>query len=468
MEQVGLRFYNTLTKTKEKFEPINKGSWFTSPLVKMYSCGPTVYRSAHIGNMRAYLFTDILKRTLIFAGYKVNHVMNITDVGHLVSDSDEGEDKVEKAARTEKKTAEEITKYYADEFKKDLGRLNILFPTKWGWASEYIPQQIKLIQELEKKEFTYKTDDGIYFDTEKFSDYGKLGLLSSGQSRVAHDDQKKRFEDFALWKFSKENENRQMEWESPWGVGYPGWHIECSAISTTELGQPFDIHTGGVDHIAIHHNNEIAQSEAAYGKNMANFWMHNDFLLAGNEKMAKSTGNFFTVEDLVKDGVDPLAFRYLVISGHYRSKLNFSKSALEGADNSLNKIRELFTKKKVGGMVLQTWRKKFLISLADDLNVPEALTHVWALIKDESVPLADKQATLLDFDNVLGLGLKDYEPRIVPENIVKLMNQREIARNEKDFEKADELREKIEKAGFVVVDGESGPEAKPKKENKKE
>jgi cysteinyl-tRNA synthetase len=418
-----------------------------------------VYQAAHIGNLKTYLFVDILKRVLEYDGYRVKHIINITDVGHLTSDADTGIDKVEAAAEREHKTAPEITKHYADLFQKDLLALNIEKPTKFAWASEYLKDQIKLVQELEKKGYTYKTSDGIYFDTAKFPEYGKLAKVGAGEARVAHSSGKHSEADFALWKFSRSDETRQQEWPSPWGVGFPGWHLECSAISTKELGQPFDIHTGGEDHIAIHHNNEIAQSEAAYGKPLANYWLHSMFLLVNNAKMAKSQGNFLTLADLEKQNYEPLAFRYLVISSHYRNKLNFSKDAMDGAQNSLNKLREFFAKRAPWGKSLQNHRKAFMLALGDDLNMPEAIKEVWKVVKSDE-DLADKQATILDFDRVLGLGLKSYRPPLIPREIIDLSRQREAARVAKDWIKSDELRQAIEAKGYQVLDTDSGPTLK--------
>lgn len=447
---MGLKLFNTLGRKKQEFKPLKKGQ------VSMYTCGPTVYQYAHLGNMRAYLAWDILRRTLEYNGYKVKQIMNVTDVGHLTSDEDTGEDKVEKEAKKEEKTAKEITKFYAEQFVNNLRALNIELPMKFGWASKYIKEQIALIQKLEKKGYTYLTSDGVYFDTAKFKGYGKLGSISAGKSRVAHSKEKKRATDFALWKFSGD-EKRQQEWKSPWGVGFPGWHIECSAISTKELGQPFDIHTGGEDHIAIHHNDEIAQSEAANGKPLAHYWMHNAFMVINGAKMAKSAGDFYTLADLEKQGVEPMALRYLAIAGHYRQKLNFSKSALEGAANSLNKLRAVFAEKTSGGKVNQIYKKKFLASLNDDLNMPKALAAVWELLKSKK-SLADKQVTLLDFDKVLGLRLKDYKPSAIPVEVKKLVTEREKARAEKDWKKSDAIRDKISRLGFEVKDTATGAE----------
>lgn len=421
----------------------------------MYSCGPTVYQYAHIGNLRAYLASDILRRVLEYNGYKVKQIVNITDVGHLTSDADTGEDKVEKEARAEHKTAKEITKFYADQFVKDIKALNIELPAKFAWASKYIKEQLELIKKLEKKGYTYQTADGIYFDTAKFKSYGRLGKISVGKSRVMHSPDKKRETDFALWKFSGA-QKRQQEWKSPWGVGYPGWHIECSAISTKELGQPFDIHTGGEDHILIHHNDEVAQSEAAYGKPLAHYWVHNAFMVINGAKMAKSAGNFYTLADLEKQGIEPMALRYLAISGQYRQKLNFSAAALRGAQNSLNKLRAVFAEKATGGKVCQMRKKRFLAAVNDDLNMPKAFAVVWELLKSKK-SLADKQATLLDFDKVLGLELKNYKPEAIPAEVKKLVAEREKARAKQDWAKADQLRIKIAKLGFEVKDMPQGP-----------
>jgi len=446
-----LKIFNTLGRKKQEFKPIKRGQ------VSIYTCGPTVYQYAHVGNLRAYLAEDILRRVLEYNGYKVKQIMNITDVGHLTSNADTGEDKVEREAKREHKTAKEVTKFYADQFVKDIKALNIELPVKFAWASKYIKEQIDLIKKLEKKGYTYKTSDGIYFDTAKFKGYGKLGKVSTGRARVVHSKEKKRETDFALWKFSL-GEKRQQEWKSPWGIGFPGWHIECSAISTKELGQPFDIHTGGEDHIAIHHNDEIAQSEAAYGKPLTHYWFHNAFMVVNRAKMAKSAGNFYTLSDLKKQGIEPMAFRYLAVSSYYRRKLNFSKLALVGAQNSLNKLRAVFDRRTGDGKVCQVHRQKFLAAFNDDLNMPKAIAVVWDLVKSKK-SLADKQATLLDFDRVLGLGLRDYKPVIIPAEVKKLVAEREKARKAKDWAKADQLRRQINKRGYNVKDTPTGPKS---------
>lgn len=445
---VALKLYNSLSKKLEIFKPLKKNQ------VSFYACGPTVYQTAHIGNLRTYLFEDILKRVLEFNGYKVKHIINITDVGHLVSNADSGEDKVEMAAKKQGKTAKNITKYYADLFKLDIKALNIKNPNKFAWASKYIKEQIDLIKKIEANGYVYITSDGVYFDTAKFKNYGRLGKISIGKCRVKHDKDKHRESDFALWKFSKSDEKRQQEWDSPWGRGYPGWHLECSAISMAELGQPFDIHAGGEDHIAIHHNNEIAQSEAAYNKPLANYWVHGAFMLIDKNKMSKSKDNFLTLSDLEKDGFEAIVFRYLVISSHYRNKLNFSMAALKNASKSLYKLGSLFSQKATGGKINKIYLNKFIKAINDDLNMPKAMTVVWSLAKSNKVKLADKQATLLEFDKVLGLNLGNFKQ--LPSDIKKLADNRRKAQIDKDYNKADKLRDKIEKAGWLIEDTPEG------------
>lgn len=445
-----LKIYNSLSRKLETFRPLKRG-W-----VSIYACGPTVYQTAHLGNLRAYIFEDILRRVLEYNGYRVKHIMNITDVGHLTSNADTGEDKIESAARSQHKTAREIAGYYTDLFKKDLKALNIEFPNKFAPATKYIKEQIKLIRQLEKRGYTYQTTDGIYFDTKKFKHYGRLAKISIGKARVCHSGEKKSETDFALWKFSRPNEKRQQEWPSPWGVGYPGWHLECSAISTTELGQPFDIHLGGEDHITIHHNNEIAQSEAATGKPLAKYFVHGAFMLMGKDKMSKSRGNFLTLSDLEELGFSTMAFRYLAVVSHYRSKLNFSQSAMEGAQNSLHKLQEIFAVKKRGGKVLKKYQQKFLTVINDNLNLPEAMKIVWE-VAGSKANSADKQATLLDFDRVLGLGFKNYKALIIPTEIKKLARERQKARVKRDWRQSDKLRKEIKKLGYEILDTPSGP-----------
>lgn len=453
-----LYLYNTLTRKKEKFEPINP------PYVGMYTCGPTVYNYAHIGNLRTYIFEDILKRVLLYNGYIVKHVMNITDVGHLTSDADEGEDKIEREAKKERRSAWEIAEFYTEAFKRDIKKLNILEPDIWCKATEHIKDFIDLILILENKGYTYKTSDGIYFDTSKLPDYGKLAgqdleSLLPG-ARVEYNPEKKNPTDFALWKFSPKDVKRQMEWDSPWGVGFPGWHIECSVMSTKYLGQPFDIHCGGIDHIPIHHTNEIAQSEAAYDKPMAKYWLHGEFLVMGDKKMAKSEGNFVTLSDLEEKGYHPLAYRYFCLTAHYRTPLRFTWTALEGSQRALNRLYEnikRYPKKEVE--FHKEYEERFHKAINDDLDMPKALAITWELIKDDNISPEIKRATLLQFDKVLGLSL-DNPPEIkveVPEEIWQLLEERETARKNKDWKKADEIREEIKKRGYIIEDTPQGP-----------
>lgn len=447
-----MKLFNTLTNKKQSFKPLRTGK------VSFYACGPTVYWSAHIGNLRTYLFEDILRRSLEYSGYKVHHIMNVTDVGHLVGDGDEGEDKVESAAKKEKTTVSEITKRYFGEFKSDLLLLNIQLPAKFAWASKYIPQQKALVERIFSKKYAYVTDDGIYFDTQRFGKYGRLGGLNKRdaeeqRSRTGLDPDKKHPFDFALWKFS--HVPRLQEWTSPLKIkqkGFPGWHLECSAISTAELGQPFDLHAGGIDHVTTHHNNEIAQSEAAFGKPLANFWVHGEFLAMKDGKMSKSSGTTTLLSDLVAQGFDPPAFRYLVLTSHYRSRLTFSVEALQAAQTALGKLRGVFAVRAAGGKVVAKYQKKFAAAVADDLAMPEALTVVWGVVKSD-LSVADKQATLLDFDRVLGLGLAGWKPEKVPADVKKLADERWKARAKKDWATSDALRSKIEEMGYEVKDG---------------
>lgn len=454
-----MELYNTLTRKKEEFKPIKEGG------VGMYTCGPTVYGFPHLGNMRTYIFEDILKRVLGYNNYKVNHVMNITDVGHLTGDRDMGDDKMEKEAKKEGKTAWEIAEFYTKAFKKDLEDLNIIFPNTFCKATDNIKEQIAMIQILEKKGFTYKTSDGIYFDTSKVADYTKLSQqkleeLKEG-ARVESNPEKKNTTDFALWKFSPtDGTKRQMEWESPWGIGFPGWHIECSAMSVKYLGKQFDIHCGAVDFVSLHHTNELAQTEAATGKKpWVNYWLHGAFLnMIGGRKMAKSAGDIVTLTtEFLNKNINPLAYRFATLSVHYRKPMEWSDdiaiSANNGYQNLLKKISNLGS--KIGAINLE-FKNKFLDDINDDLNMPKALATVQELLKSD-IPNEDKLATILDFDKVLGL---DFEKEInkietekeIPENIQKLLDERKLARENKDYKKADELRDQIISLGFEVKD----------------
>ena len=466
-----IKLYNTLTRQKETFKPINDKQ------VGLYCCGPTVYLSAHIGNLRTYIFEDILRRVLEYNGHQIIHVMNYTDVGHLTSDEDTGEDKMEKGAKRERKTAWEIADFYIKEFENDAEALNILKPDRTPRATENINEEIELIKILKDKEFTYITDDGIYFDTSKLKDYGRLARLDiknlKAGARVEMAKGKKNPTDFALWKFSPKDKKRQMEWDSPWAPpgsrgkikGFPGWHIECSAMSKKFLGDQFDIHCGAIDAIPIHHTNEIAQSEAAFEKNPARFWLHGEFLLVEGEKMSKSKRNFFVLKDLKSKKFNPLAYRYLVLTAHYRSKLNFTWKSLKSAQNALDNLYQIFKGYPGDGKISVQYQEKFLEAISDDLDTPKALALVWELIKDKKIPADSKRQTLLDFDKVLGLGLKNIrkEKLVIPQNVQNLLNERQKLRQEKKWQEADSARKKIENLGYMIKDTEKGPKISKRK-----
>lgn len=444
--------FNTLSRQKEEFKPIG------SP-VGLYTCGPTVYNYAHLGNLRTYIFEDILKRVLLYNNYQVEHVMNVTDVGHLTGDRDMGEDKIEQEAKRAKKSAWEITDFYLAKFKQDLIKLNIIEPQVWCKATETIKEQIDLIKQLENRGYTYQTSDGVYFDTAKFKDYNKLSHLKLADlkegARVEKNEEKKNPTDFALWKFSPHNKTRQMEWKSPWGVGFPGWHIECSAMSLKFLGDKLDIHCGGVDHINIHHTNEIAQAEAATGQPFFNYWLHGEYLNLGDkEKMAKSTGNILTLEaETINKKIDPLAFRYLCFMTHYRKPMAYKAEALEQAQITLASIRRAIASLvKASGKIDDHYKIEFTKAINDDLNLPQAVAIMHDLLKSSLAP-ADKLATLADFDKVLGLNLI---PEDLPDKIKKLIIERDQARANQDWSLSDKLRTEIEVNGYVVEDGVEG------------
>ena len=459
-----VRLYNTLSRAKETFQSIRPNE------VGLYTCGPTVYNYAHIGNLRTYLFEDILKRTLTYSGYAVKHVMNITDVGHLTGDRDMGEDKLEKGARREGKSAWDIAAAYTLAFQKDLERLHILAPSIWCKATDTIPEQIALIQILEEKGFTYRTNDGIYFDTARFPKYTQLShqnldALQEG-ARVERNPEKRNATDFALWKFSPAGVQRQMEWDSPWGVGFPGWHIECSAMSMKYLGDQLDIHCGGTDHIDVHHTNEMAQSEAATGKPFFNVWMHGAFLIiSGGKKMAKSDGNFLTLENaFLKKDIDPLAYRYAAFLTHYRKPMEYSEEAITAAQNGLQHLRnqvrtlqeDVAPTERETGTIDNIFREKFRREINDDLNMPRAMAVVQELLKSE-LASADKLATLYDFDRVLGFGLAQVDQEeSLPEDIRKMADERLKARADKNWALSDELRDAIQDRGYLVQDTSQG------------
>ncbi|MBU1129063.1 MAG: cysteine--tRNA ligase [Nanoarchaeota archaeon] len=454
-----LKIYNTLTRKKEIFKPLKKRR------VGLYTCGPTIYWYQHIGNLRTYIFADILKRTLEFNNYKVKQIMNVTDVGHLTSDADEGEDKMEKAAAKEGKKAKDIANYYLKIFKQDFKKLNISEPDVWCKATEHIKEQIELVKILEKKGFTYKTSDGIYFDTSKLKDYGKLaklnikGLQEGKRVKVG---EKKNKTDFALWKFSEKLGVRQQEWDSPWGVGFPGWHIECSAMSSKYLGKQFDIHTGGIDHIPIHHTNEIAQSESAFGKKpWVKYWMHGAFLTnKKGDKISKSKGGLYTISELEKEKFEPLIYRYFCLTTHYRKQLIFSLENLETAKNSYSRLKNLISEIKDCGKINKKYLKEFEKAMNGDLNTPNALQVLWKLVRDKKAE--GKIKTIEKMDEVFGLKLLEKEKVEVPIEIKKLVEERNSARKNKDWKKADEIREKINKLGYILEDTKEGSEVKKK------
>ena len=454
-----LKLYNTLTRKKEEFVSLKKGT------VKMYSCGPTVYNYAHIGNMRAYIFMDTLRKVLKYNGYKVKHVMNITDVGHLVSDADEGEDKMAKTARIENRSVYEIAKEYTDAFMKDIKALNIDTPEHIAKATEHIREMEIYVNDIVKNGYAYETSKGVYFDTSKLPNYGKMlsnnniDDLKAG-ARVEVDTEKRNPQDFALW--IKAPKEHIMKWNSKWGLCYPGWHIECSAMSRKYLGDKFDIHTGGVDHIPIHHENEIAQSIGATGHNLANYWMHVEFLLIDGGKMSKSLGNVYTLNDLKAKGIDALSYRYFTYSSHYRNKLNFTWDAIKSAKNSLNKLRDMIAlhkdvNKKIDKNILSKYEEQFLDAINDDMNMPVAISIVWEIAKEKEKS-NDFYELIKKFDSVLSLDLdkNDKEDINIPEDIKLILNERKDARKNKNFAKSDELRDKLKELGYIVKDTKDG------------
>jgi cysteinyl-tRNA synthetase len=450
-----LKLFNTLGRQLQDFKPIQAAQ------VGVYTCGPTVYDRASIGNLRAYIFSDVLRRFLEATGYKVTHVMNITDVGHLVSDADDGEDKLEKGARREGKTAWEVAEFYTGLFVSDLKRINALTPTVMPKATDHIAEQIAMIEEIEKNGLTYLTSDGVYFDTSKQPGYGRLsGQKLADKEGGARVDigEKRQASDFALWKFSPQDETRHMEWESPWGLGFPGWHIECSAMSEKYLGVPFDIHTGGVDHIAVHHENEIAQTEAARGVLEANYWLHNEFLLIDGGKMSKSLNNTYSLDDLAAKGISALAYRYLVLGAHYKSQLNFTWESALGAQNALNKLVDTVRLWDKPTEVDQALVAEFIEHASNDLDTTSGLALVWHLVGDETIPSGTKAATLLAIDEVLGLALEDVvaRPIKISSEAQTLLGEREAARANKDFTRSDELRNALAALGLLVEDTPEG------------
>lgn len=451
-----MKLYNSLTKTKEEFKPIKAGK------VGMYHCGPTVYDHVHIGNLRSFMMGDFIRRVFEYDGYHVTQVMNITDVGHLVSDGDDGDDKMTKALKREGKkiTLENmiaIADIYADSFKQDLHDLNMMTPHYFPKASDHIPEDIEIIKKLEEKGFTYTTSDGVYFKTSAMSDYGKLGGLNldeETETRIGINTEKDHQADFALWKF-----DANQGWDSPWGQGFPGWHIECSGMAGKYLGDQFDIHTGGVDLRSVHHNNEIAQSECATECSpYVSYWMHGEMLNFGGAKLSKSTGGNITLKSLAERNINPLSYRYLAMQTHYRSPMNFTWEVLEAAQNGLEKVyKEIIelqnqTNNELG-RIDQSFKNEFETYIYDDINIPRALA-IFHNMMNSNISAESKLATAYDFDQVLGLGLSEYMPEIVdiPENVQILLAQRKEVRADKNYELSDTIRDQIAELGYKVLD----------------
>ena len=455
-----LHLYDTYSRSLRPFKTIAPGE------AGLYACGPTVYDYAHIGNLRTYLFVDGLRRALEFNGLQVRHVMNITDVGHLTSDADSGDDKIEARSARSGKSAWDIAAAFTRAFEDDLRQLNILPPSVWCRATDHIAEQIAFILDLEAKGYTYRTDDGIYFDTTRQDDYGKLARLNRDGLQAGKRvelGEKRDICDFALWKFSGVPGQRQMEWDSPWGLGFPGWHIECSAMAEKHLGAYFDIHCGGEDHVAVHHSNEIAQTQARHGTRLANFWLHGAFLKTQDAKMSKSSGDFLRLQSLVEQGVDPLAYRYLCLGAHYRSSLNFTDDALRAASSGLARLRS--TVHGLGdehGEADPAWLDRFAEQINDDLNFPRALAVAWDLLKSD-LPDAMKKATMARFDAALGLDLLAWQPVQVevPQPVQAWMAERAIARAQRQWAEADRLRALARAAGYDIDDTPQGQQARP-------
>ena len=460
-----LELYNSRTRRLERFEPLEPGH------ARVYTCGPTVYSPQHVGNMRANVFADLLKRALVLEGLRVTHVVNITDVGHLTDDADAGEDKMEVAARKSGRRAEEIAAEYTAQWLRDRRRLNCLDPEVLCKASEHVPEQIEMIRTLEAKGVTYLIEDGVYFDVSKFPRYAELARLDlaqqAGGHRIGEVGGKRHAADFALWKFPKAGEKRQQEWDSPWGRGFPGWHIECSAMSTKYLGTTFDIHTGGVEHLPVHHSNEVAQSEVALGVHpWVRVWMHQDWLVFGAEKMSKSLGNVLLLQDLVDEGLLPLSLRFFFLQAHYRKQQGCSSEAVVAADRGYRRLlAQTGAARAAGGPPdaarCAPWRERFRDAVHDDLNAPRALAVTIEMLRDAALSPADQRALLGDFDAFLGLDLLSAElPDEGPEHdprIDALVAEREAARKRRDFREADRIRDALAAEGITIVDTPQGP-----------
>ncbi len=461
-----LFLYNTRTRRKERFDPIEPGH------ARVYSCGPTVYAPQHLGNLRPYLFADLLKRALLAEGLRVTHIINITDVGHLTDDADSGEDKMERAAERSGRSAAAIAAQYAEQWLADRRRLRCLEADVYCKATEHIPQQIELARRLEAKGYTYRLDDGLYFDTAKFPRYAEFARLDlagqTGGARIGDVAGKRQPQDFALWKFAAPGVQRQQEWDSPWGRGFPGWHIECSAMSVHYLGTHFDLHTGGVDHVPVHHTNEIAQSEAGYDVHpWVEVWMHNEFLNLGDEKVSKSKGHTLVLEDLVARGIEPLAYRYFFLQAHYRQQQSFSFAEIESAATGYRRLLAVAVEARAAAgeptaeerAALAGERGEFWAAVRDDLNAPRAMEVTWRVARG-TLSLAAKRELLLDFESWLGLGLdvevppaerQESDPRIDA-----LLEERRAARARRDFAQADRIRDALRAEGVEIEDTKDG------------
>lgn len=458
-----VKLYNTLTKRVEDFKEMEEGK------AQVYCCGPTVYDYQHIGNFRTFIFEDILNKTLRLAEFEVSHVMNITDVGHLTGDSDEGEDKMLIAMRREGKSSLDIAKFYTDKFFKDWDKLGLKRPDTICKATEHISEMIELIKRIEANGFAYVANGNVYFDVEKFEKYGELANLNlddlKAGARIEVDENKKNPFDFVLWFTKSKFEDQELQWDSPWGKGYPGWHIECSAMSMKYLGDEFDIHCGGIDHVPVHHTNEIAQSEAATGKKWVNYWMHSEFILLNSDKMSKSKGGFIVLDDLVKKGLQPLAYRLFCLSAHYRQQLNFTWDAVKQSEAGLKRIQkivlELKAKTKASNFNPEVSEvcKTFKQALFNDLNTPKAMAAFWDILKNKDLKNEVKLAAIYFCDQVLSIGLRELQAEKeleVPEDVLELVEQRKTAKVNKNYDEADKIRDKIKELGYQVVDSKDG------------
>lgn len=465
----GMVLYNTRTRKKEVLMPLEPGH------LRIYTCGPTVYAPQHLGNLRSQLFADLLKRACLAEGFRVTHVVNITDVGHLTDDADAGEDKMEAAAKRSGRRAEEIAAQYTAQWLRDRERVGCLKPEVLCKATEHIVEQIELAQRLEARGYTYRLDDGIYFDTAKFARYAEFARLDLEAqefgARIGKVEGKRNPADFALWKFAEPGSKRQQEWDSPWGRGFPGWHLECSAMSAKYLGTQFDIHTGGIDHIAVHHTNEIAQSECGYDVHpSANFWMHNEFLSFGkddlHEKMSKSKGNVLLLDDLIEQGIAPLAFRYFFLQAHYRQQQAFNDEAITAADTGYRRLlaQAIKVRDAVGvcdAARIAPFEKRFQEAIRDDLNAPRALAVAWEVVHDATLSTVERKTLLLAFDRVLGLDLAtavlEEKAQASDPRIDALVQEREAARKAKNWAEADRIRDALLSEKIEIIDTPQGP-----------